>query len=224
MLPKGPSELLKAGERITANRNHWYDGWIYDRFIAPNQDETFGLVRDMIEDGASVLDVGTGTGRLLLGLANKCSRVDGIDLSKTNVETARKNIAHDLLPHVSVYHSSIEGFLHDRDLCYDYAVLSYVVHEINPGKREAILVDLSAHVKKIIVVDYLYPQTDMFLGAFNRAVEFAAGRNHYTNFRSFMAGNGLPGLAERTGLTVLNEIRNHPAGSHIMVLSGSLDQ
>lgn len=23
---------------MTENKNHWYDGWFYDRIIAPNQD------------------------------------------------------------------------------------------------------------------------------------------------------------------------------------------
>ncbi len=38
---------------MAANNNHWYDGWIYDNFIAPNQDEAFRVVDSLIEHGSS---------------------------------------------------------------------------------------------------------------------------------------------------------------------------
>lgn len=44
------------------NKNHWYDGWFYDKIIAPNQDKAFASVKSLIEEKANVLDVGTGTG------------------------------------------------------------------------------------------------------------------------------------------------------------------
>lgn len=31
------------------NKNHWYDGWFYDLFIAPNQDRLFGQIIKLIE-------------------------------------------------------------------------------------------------------------------------------------------------------------------------------
>lgn len=207
---------------MTINKKHWYDGWFYDSFIAPNQDEAFQVVDSLIEGGASVLDVGTGTGRLLFRLADKCSRVDGIDLSITNVETAKRSLEHYSFQHVSIYHASIEDFFQEHDSSYDYAVISYVIHEIDVEKRASILVNLAAHVNKIIIVDYTWPQPNKLLRAFNTAVEFAAGRDHYRNFKSFMAGKGMLGLAERTKLTRLKELRNNTDGSQIVLLRGSL--
>ena len=43
---------------MTQNKNHWYDGWFYDRIIAPNQDVTIVQMMRMIEKGSSVVDVG----------------------------------------------------------------------------------------------------------------------------------------------------------------------
>ncbi|MCL5021022.1 MAG: class I SAM-dependent methyltransferase [Bacteroidetes bacterium] len=204
---------------MALNKNHWYDGWFYERFIAPNQDDVFILVDSLIEDGASVLDVGTGTGRLLLKLADKCSRVYGIDLSTRNVERAREGVRRHSLANVSVHHADIEDLFGLDTILYDYAVLSYVIHEIDLPKREEILLDLSAHARTIIVVDYAWPRPNVLLGAFNEVVEFTAGMDHYRNFKSFMANKGLPGLVERTGLRLLNEVKNHPAGAHVIALS-----
>jgi cyclopropane fatty-acyl-phospholipid synthase-like methyltransferase len=208
---------------MTIDKKHWYDGWFYDKFVAPNQDDVFRLVRDVIHDGSTVLDVGTGTGRLLFQLADKCQRVDGIDLSIKNVERAKRNLNSHGIPGISVYHASVEDFFTENHVTYSYAILSYVIHEIDSHKREDILVQLSNHVKKIILVDYAFPQPDWRTRVFNEIVEFAAGINHYRNFRSFIAASGLPGLVERTGLEVLKEIKNHPPGSHVIVLKGSLN-
>jgi hypothetical protein len=30
------------------NKNHWYDGWFYDTFIAPNQDRLFSQIAKYI--------------------------------------------------------------------------------------------------------------------------------------------------------------------------------
>ncbi|MGC8595922.1 MAG: class I SAM-dependent methyltransferase [Candidatus Kryptoniota bacterium] len=206
---------------MTIDKKHWYDGWFYDRFVAPNQDYAFRLVKDMIHDGAVVLDVGTGTGRLLFQLADKCRKVDGIDPSIRNIERARSNISKQGFSGISVYHAAVEDFFIGKNAIYDYAILSYVVHEIDSHKREEILFQLSVHAEKIIVVDYAFPQPDWRIRAFNEMVEFAAGISHYRNFRSFLAGGGLPGLVERTDLEILKEIKNDPPGSHIIVLKSS---
>lgn len=44
------------------NKNHWYDGLFYDKLIAPNQDRLFIQIKNLIEPGSKVIDVGCGTG------------------------------------------------------------------------------------------------------------------------------------------------------------------
>ena len=75
------------------NKNHWYDGWFYDVFIAPNQDRLFSLIKTIIEPNSSVLDVGCGTGRFPFTIADKSKSVLGIDLSTRNIEKAKSNLA-----------------------------------------------------------------------------------------------------------------------------------
>lgn len=201
------------------NKNHWYDGWFYDSFIAPNQDKAFDIVKSIIEKGSSVLDAGTGTGRLVFQLSQICSRVDGIDLSIKNINKAGQKLKQNGAGNVRLFHSSIEKYLSGASLEYDYAVLSYVIHEIKEEERTNILLKLSSAAGKIILVDYKYPREFNAASLLNEAVEFAAGWDHYRNFKNFITNQGIPGLAEKSGLQIINEIKKSPAGSHIVVLT-----
>jgi len=40
------------------NLKHRYDGRFYDKFIAPNQDEAFRIVRELIPAGSTVPNAG----------------------------------------------------------------------------------------------------------------------------------------------------------------------
>ena len=51
------------------NKNHWYDGIFYEKFIAPNQDKLFAQIKNIIEPDSKVIDVGCGTGNLSALLA-----------------------------------------------------------------------------------------------------------------------------------------------------------
>ena len=73
---------------MTKNKYHWYDGWFYDVVIAPNQDKLFEQVKNLIEPGSRVIDIGCGTGRLEFAIAGKCQFVLGIDLSEKNIDRA----------------------------------------------------------------------------------------------------------------------------------------
>ena len=75
---------------MTINKKHWYDGIFYDKVIAPNQDKAFRVAKDMMNKQSSVIDVGCGTGRLSFQLADKCKKVDGIDLSEKNIGVAKR--------------------------------------------------------------------------------------------------------------------------------------
>lgn len=206
---------------MVENINHWYDGWFYDFFIAPNQDRAFKKIKEFIFAGSSVLDAGCGTGRLCFGLQGICKRIDGVDASEKNILTAKNN--HKKQPHdnMNFYNSDIKSFLEqieNKDK-YDFAVLSYVLHEISGIKRVNILNLLSLYADKIIIIDYLAPHPKSITGIINRVVEFLAGKNHNKNFKSYLKNNGIYGLSEESGLKITMEIKNEPKTSHIVVFS-----
>lgn len=204
---------------IENNKYHWYDGWFYDFVIAPNQDRAFGIVKTIIPEQSTVLDAGCGTGRLAFTLTETCSRIDGIDLSQRNICRAQRNLRRHPASNISFYHTDVQSFLTARNEMYDFAVLSYVIHEVEKGERRNILTALSTSAKNIIIVDYLFPRPPGIWSAVNKAVEFVAGREHYRNFKSYLEDGGVHGLAKQSGLKIAHEIKNNPLTSHIAVLT-----
>ncbi len=198
-------------------KNHWYDGLFYDLLIAPNQDRAFVHVRDIIADGSTLLDVGCGTGRQVFQLADKCDSIDGIDPSVRNISVARRKLAGKPTDGVRFHHADALAYLAGKNLRFDYATLSYVIHEIEERERNTLLQTLSSVARNLIIVDYLVPQPKGHWRMLNEAVEFMAGSDHYRNFKSFVAGNGLTGLLKRAGLIVLSELKNDPPSSHIVL-------
>ena len=202
---------------MTTNKKHWYDGTFYDKIIAPNQDGAFKIAKDIIKEQSSVLDVGCGTGRLAFKLTDKCKYIDGIDLSEKNIKVAKRNLQQTPLKNISFFHSDAETFLSVNRNQYDYAVLSYVIHEIDEPDRVPLLKLLADKVKEIIVVDFLVPRPNGYLNTINGMVELAAGREHYNNFKSFIFNDGLHGLEKQSGLKITKDISKPPKTAHIVV-------
>ena len=200
------------------NKHHWYDGFFYDKVIAPNQDKSFRLVKKMIEKDCTVVDAGCGTGRLGFQLADHCSEYVGVDLSVKNISTAKKKLGKANKNNLKFMHNDILNYLDDESPNFNYAILSYVIHEIDPGLRENILTKLSEAAEKIIIIDYLHPKPNNISGKAITVIEFLAGRDHYKNFKSFMKNEGLSGLAKSTGMEVTKEIRKKTTGTHIAVM------
>jgi len=203
---------------MSQNKNHWYDGLFYDIFIAPNQDKSFRLVKHIIDENSTVIDAGCGTGRFSFSIADKVNKVDAVDLSERNIKVAMNKLAKKNSPRIKFYHSDIYRFFENGEKHYDYAVMSYVIHEVDEHLRNNILKTLSQNADKVILIDYLAPRPSTYWSYINEAVEFLAGREHYANFKSYIKNGGIHGLAEQNGLRIIKEIKNTPTTSHIAVL------
>lgn len=201
------------------NKDHWYDGWIYDLFIAPNQDRLFGQIIKLIEPNSEVIDVGCGTGRFSFSVSDKCKSVLGIDLSKRNIERANHTLSKNYNDKIIFQHKSINEIISERKEHYDYAIMTYVIHEVDENERVKLLHDISLIADNIIIGDYLIPRSNGFWSLLNEVVEFIAGSNHYKNYKNYKASGGINYLVNKSGLNILHEIKNHPLTSHLVVLS-----
>jgi len=199
------------------NKNHWYDGWFYDIFIAPNQDRLFSLIKNFIEPNSSLVDVGCGTGRFSFSISDKVTKVVGIDLSEKNINKAKENLLKNPNDKISFQHTTISDLI-SQNLHFDYAIMTYVIHEVNEEERVNLLNELSQVADKIIIGDYLVPKPTGFWSALNEVVEFAAGSEHYRNYKNYVRNGGLKELAEKANLKIIKEIRNKPATSHLVML------
>jgi SAM-dependent methyltransferase len=206
---------------MAKNKNHWYDGWFYDTIIAPNQDKLFGQIKSLVEPDSGIIDIGCGTGRLEFALADKCKSVLGIDLSKKNIDRANLTLLQRPNVKISFKHNNLSEIISNGNVHFDYAILTYVIHEVNEEEREDLLREVARIVDKIIVGDYLVPWSRGFGNYFSETIEFIAGTEHYHNFKSYVARGGIYYLANKAGLKVIDEITNHTLLNHIVILSKS---
>jgi len=204
-------------ETAIVNKYHWYDGGFYDRFIAPNQRGLFKQIIELIDPDSSIVDVGCGTGFFSFSIVDSCKTVLGIDLSARNINKANQNLKKNPTAKLSFRNAYLHELISEEKKHFDYAVLTYVIHEVNEEDRIPLLNEIAEVADKIIIGDYLIPCPNDFAGSIVKTVEFIAGTEHYRNFRTFEANGGIQYLADKAGLSVLNEIKNHT--NHITVLS-----
>ncbi len=207
---------------MNENKNHWYDGWFYDKLIAPNQDRLFRQIENHIEADSTIIDVGCGTGRFSFFIADKCKSILGIDLSERNINRADYNLTGYKGDKISFRHISLDQMTLESKGHYNYAVMTYVLHEIDENKRVKELNNMSKIADRIIIGDYAYPGRIGFWNLLNEAVEFAAGKDHYRNYKSFMASGGINSIASEAGLRTIYEERNNPSTSHLVVLTNQI--
>jgi SAM-dependent methyltransferase len=189
---------------MTRNKKHWYDGWIYDRMISPHQADLFFRIRSFIKEGSSVIDVGCGPGRMDLLIADKCSKVIGIDLSVKNIKTATESANRNSCKNVFFIHSDLPEIAVSRDNNFDYAVFSLILHEINPDERIKLLKSAVLIADRIIVADY-HPETGAIQSAVRGIIEFFAGREHFKNYRNYISNGGMSDLMKKAGLKAVYE-------------------
>jgi 2-polyprenyl-3-methyl-5-hydroxy-6-metoxy-1,4-benzoquinol methylase len=147
---------------MTKNKRHWYDGWFYDTIIAPNQDKLFGQIKNLIEPGSGIIDIGCGTGRLEFTLADKCESLLGIDLSKKNIDRANLTLFQHPDVKISFQHNNLSEIISNGNVSFDYAILTFVIHEVNEEERIDLLSNIGRIADKIIVGDYRVPRPKGF--------------------------------------------------------------
>lgn len=103
---------------------------------------------------ATLLDIGTGTGRVLELFADRISRGLGIDLSSNMLNLARSNLTTADHDHCSVRHGNIYA-LDVAPHSFDLAVLHHVLHFLDePSRAIASAAGALAPGGQLIVVDF----------------------------------------------------------------------
>lgn len=201
----------------SVNKFHWYDGAFYDRILAPNQKALFRKIIELIEPGSDIIDVGCGTGFFSFSVADTCKSALGIDLSTRNIARAKKNLQKKPAGNLTFQNAYLHDVISQDKPHFDYAVMTYVIHEVNEEERVPLLKEMASVADKIIIGDYLIPRSGGFDGKMVKTVEFLAGSQHYRNFRTYEANGGIAYLAAKAGLSIKTEIKGRV--NHVAVLT-----
>lgn len=106
----------------------------YDAVSHPVNDVPFYLERIKSVKAESVLELGCGTGRVLVPLAKSCKEIVGIDYSQEMLETCDTKIANAGLTNARVFRGDITNL--DLDKTFDLVVAPYRVLQALESDKE----------------------------------------------------------------------------------------
>jgi ubiquinone/menaquinone biosynthesis C-methylase UbiE len=184
---------------MVIDKSLYYYGNIYHVLIDPLLRASWEQIVNVIPENSSIFDAGCGTGRLslLLRKRKKC-RVVGADLSIKMLDFASKsNPFND----VKFLHMDIGNIGEYGENSFDYAVMCQVIHEMPPDKQPKVIGELMRIGRKLLILDANTPLPKNIVGMFIRLIDATLGRDHYDNYRSYIASGGVMGILERAGLT-----------------------
>ncbi|OGO27374.1 MAG: hypothetical protein A2136_01480 [Chloroflexi bacterium RBG_16_54_11] len=154
--------------------------------------------------GMSILDVGCGTGtHLELYQRYHCNLV-GLDRSPSMLEVARKRLGDTA--RLDLGDATHMPYENGR---FDLVIAMLTLHEMSPTVRPAVLEEIKRVRKQaghVLLIDYHTGPYQPLQGWVSRGIiflaELAAGRQHFSHYRNFMAEGGLAALIDRHGLQV----------------------
>jgi SAM-dependent methyltransferase len=191
-------------------RKGWYDGWFYAWFIDSNFTSFRNRIFKYLDKDKKIIDVGCGTGGFSLRMAERCNFVLGIDISKKQIDMAQKRLEHSNVTNARFIHSNAIDLKNHINEIFDFAILTFVIHEVAQSTRIRILKHIKEFAHNVLILDYHHPMSKNFSGYSIRLTEFFAGRDHYKNFVDYNTRGGLLPLLEEAGLEIIQDRINRP--------------
>ncbi len=230
-----------AVDDFRQNARAFRSGWVKPfqgrgaSFASTVGDATFGLqvltarkllgeldgLAPRLEAGGTVLEVGCGTGNLLVQVAKayRQARCVGVDIDSDSLEVARERIAAAKVGgRVELRHGSVSATVEPASI--DVVTMVEVLHEIAPGIRAGVVAECAAALKPggwMLIVDETYPSTPRE----SRQRDFLFPL--HTGFEELLWGNVLPTRAEQESMLraagFTGEIRRSIVGEGFTVLA-----
>lgn len=190
---------------MPVDKSLFYYGPLFHRLLDPPLAEGRQVAASLIADGSSVLDIACGTGVFAQTLrGQKGCRVVGIDLSLKMLEFARRSNPY---PDVTFRHEDATDLSAFADLSFDCATILMLMHELTSAQQPAVLREALRVARNVVVVDWACPLPRNVFGTGARVVDATFGRDHYRNFRAFLAAGGLARVLGDSGLASTVEHR-----------------
>lgn len=179
---------------------------IYDRlFDSMNKGlKLVGIRMFRPAKGMSILDVGCGTGSQLELYQRYQCNLFGLDLSPSMINIARQRLGYTA--QLDLGEASDMPYEDDK---FDLVISMLSFHEMSPETRPAVLNEIKRVLKTdghILLIDYHSGPYQPLQGWIAKLIifffELAAGREHFKNYRQFMATGGLAALINQHNLRV----------------------
>jgi demethylmenaquinone methyltransferase/2-methoxy-6-polyprenyl-1,4-benzoquinol methylase len=175
----------------------------YDRFVEPMQAGVRKVALEIVQPqpGWRVLDVGCGTGTGLLPYIDAGCDVTGVDVSAAMLGKATARLGEGADLHLITAGDALPAV----DDQFDLTITTLVLHEIPAEERRAFLLEMARVTKpggSMLVVDFRLGSLRGWRGPLLRATTATMERlsGHYSGYRSFKAGGGVPAVLDRAGL------------------------
>jgi ubiquinone/menaquinone biosynthesis C-methylase UbiE len=201
------------------DKSLFHYGKSYNRLIDPLMAESRAQIISRTPQDATVLDIGCGTGVLCFELhRSKGCRVLGVDLSLRMLEFAQ---ACNRYSEVRFLHQDATDMATFDDDSFELAVLCYIIHELHRPSQIKLLHEAWRVAGSLILVDSFTPLPWNLVGVIKRLIEYGFGREHYPQFRNFIAGGGLRSLLAEAGLTehIASQDQFQAGCNHVVVVS-----
>ena len=171
---------------------------IYDRlFDSMNKGlKLVGIRMFRPTKGMNILDVGCGTGsHLELYQGYKCN-LFGIDLSPSMLKVAQERLGDSA--QLDLGDANEMPYEDDK---FDLVISMLSLHEMSPDTRSEVLNEIKRVLKsegRLLLIDFYPGPYEPLQGWVSKIViflsELAAGREHFKNYRQFMAIRGIAPL------------------------------
>ena len=194
---------------------------LYDNFLESFTNKVKSVADELFipEKGITVLDIGCGTGSLLKIYRKAGCNVTGIDSSPAMLEICKSKLeGHDEI------HLGDASNLPFPDEAFDFVLSVITIHEMPAKVRSEVMKEVKRVLKRsgrYLICDYNVGKTQFPQILYHRAesifFEILAGREHFKNYREFMANNGLQPYIDECNFLIDKE-RTIDAGEMVFYL------
>ena len=182
-----------------------------DRALSPLRED----ILNKIKFGESIIDIGCGSGDLLLKASRKISYGIGIDIDVHMIRHAQHEKDKKRLNNLKFIHGDI---INNSIPSHDIATCTLLIHSVAEETAIKILTIMLKASKKVIVADFDTEQVGLF-SIFTELDELISG--HYFNYRMYMKREGMFHYINKLSISVLKIENSKINGMTIWTLKGN---